>query len=280
MKMFKRAKAMLLTGILATGIMLTGCGKQTNLWLIHLEDGELDLDVSVPFEDFIEEAVNKGLVPMDIHNAFIYDENAERSGLKVTSDEVDTDKLVYVLHNDNEDDVQSFWLNLENYRSKVLRDFESDDGISRSTDEDELPKEYLFLNNLHSSGARGTEDLHCYYAVVVDGKYYDLTEYVDKLPKKIDRDDFDEYREAIRDMGRTVSMLVPIVLKYPEGYTDALADNYKKNDALKNCFAITDALADCNEKLRNGEIENFGYIAYYYVKGSMVSCDYFVITEN
>lgn len=278
MKMFKRAKAMLLTGIMTAGILLTGCGKQTNLWLVHLEEG--DLDVSVSFEDFIEEAVNKELVPMDIQKAFIYDENAENSGIKILSGDVDTDKLVYVLHIDNEDDVQSFWLNLENYKSKVLRDFESDDGISRSTDEDELPKEYLFLNNLHSSGARGTEDLHCYYAVVVDGKYYDLTEYVDKLPKKIDRDDFDEYREAIRDMGMTVSRLVPNVLNHPEGYTDAFADNYKKDDALKNCFAITDALADCNEKLRDGEIENFGYIAYYYVNGKMMACDYFVITEN
>ena len=54
-KFFNRVKSAMLAGIVTATMVLSGCGKSQDMWLIHLKDG--DLDMSESFTDLLEELV-------------------------------------------------------------------------------------------------------------------------------------------------------------------------------------------------------------------------------
>ena len=116
---------------------------------------------------------------------------------------------------------------------------------------------------------------------MVDGQYKDLSSYVDDLPSKLTEEKFDEIYNMYQSLGRVVYRLVPELIYYSSlGYGKDFADTYEEDEALRNTVALLYAISDVYEEFKDGEIENFGTIAYTYSEGDMESCEYIIVSED
>ena len=120
-----------------------------------------------------------------------------------------------------------------------------------------------------------------YFAVLKDGKYVDLQEYIDNLPEEVTDEFAEEIAAAVQEAINYGHYHI-----YPDMITenivfntsDVLEENYGDEDFREVC-AIILAFDDLYRAFEAGEIESFGAISYAYVEDDMVSCLYSVINE-
>ena len=270
-----RVKAVVMAGILSAGMLLGGCGKKASMWEMKFDDVKVDLSTSQ--EEVLAELIDNDISVVNAMRLYVYDEDGDESDLNAL--DIDRDKMLY-MDQFEEDDVKGYYIMFDS-TYKIFKKFESADGVNKKTDEDDLPKAFLFLDDLDIAGSRSTNDLHTYTAIVVDGQYLDMSKYVKKLPDEITEDDVDDIHDMTRDMGRLGSELgskkfISSAYMDPED----IVDDYEDDEAIKNEIAILYALNDLQKDLEDGKIKNFGTISYSFVNGDLDSFKYYIVTED
>ncbi len=271
----KSVNAGVLAGIMAVSLLLGGCGKaKTNAWNFTVDDVKYDL--SAPFTDFVQLAISEDIDIFEPYTAKAYDEDGELVKVKLL--DMDKDK-VFVAGTYEDGDLEHVYFTLLDGYGK-FRDYESADGINYKSDEDEIPEIFLDMEDKHSPG-RILNGVHSYYAIIVDGQYMDLSGYVDDLPRKMSEDDYEEFKEKYRDLGKEAYKVLPTIFltaSFADG-TDLMAE-YSEDEAVRNAFAIAYAVFDLYDKLQDGEIENFGSVSYSFEDHDLYALDYHLLRTN
>lgn len=272
-----KLRSIALSGIIAASMILSGCGKKTSMWTFHLDD--MEIDMAAPFSDTVETLIDDDLYVFDPFYCKFFDSDGEYSHQKAFSIQNERDEMILMMKFEEDDEQVIFFAISTEYGP--FKKFESADKITRKTDDDELPKYFLFLDSYNKSTASIQDKLQNYCALVVDGQYKDLSSYVDDLPSKLTEEKFDEIYNMYQSLGRVVYRLVPELIYYSSlGYSEDFADTYEEDEALRNTVALLYAISDVYEEFKDGEIENFGTIAYTYSEGDMESCEYIIVSED
>jgi len=114
-------------------------------------------------------------------------------------------------------------------------------------------KRYLHIGKM---GLFSDENESVYFVFVVDGRYYNLKGYIDKIEKNKENDTLGD----VIDMANEADVLYA-------GFTSNIIDaiDLKKEGAIwrdnyTNAFALQLASVEFYEKLLAGEIDNYGYV--------------------
>ena len=277
-KVFSKIKTALLAGIVSATMVLSGCGKDQNLWLIHLKDG--DVDMSGSFTDILEELIDLDQRPADMYQGGVYEEDGSFSGDYPGYND-NNDDLLYISHYEGDDEnVVCLYFNV-NY-NKAFKKAEFANNITRKTKEEELPDNFLYLDYYYLRIFKHTNESQTYYSIIVDGKEYNLNKYVKKLPDELSEEYYDELVDRYEDLSYVVQQMTVYELMEnicSKDY-DWIADKYEDEEAIRNAVAITFALSDIYKDFQNGKIENFGTITVTYEEEDMVSVSYFVVNEK
>lgn len=273
-----RIRSIALSGIIAASMLLSGCGKKTSMWTFHIEDMEIDMATS--FTDILELLDDNDIYGIDPITLKVYDTDGEDSKISINKNIIENDGFVFMWHEEDDDEELTSFSITKN--RGLFKKYESADKINRKTDEDDLPDNYLYLASYNRCDEKKLDDLHNYYAVIVDGKYVDLSKYVENLPEEFTEDTFDECYAMFNDLGRLTFLLLPekLVSCVTMTYSEEMKDLYDEDDAFKNVVATIYALSDIYEDFKDDKIENFGTISYSYIDGDMNAFDYYIISKN
>ena len=277
-KHIKRSGAAILAAVLTVCMLFTGCGKSASCWEISFNGTSLNLADS--FEAVVKKAVKADIPVMNFMMMYLYDENAEKSSVKAMDvlgkSYEKRNELLYI----NQVKDQKFALTdiLADKETGNLQKFKFANGMSYTSKETGLSKEFINLASYNLAGAKNVKDNNNYTALVADGTFVDLSERIAGLPAELSDSDLDKLETARFDCGRAGSELLPNRWVYmpPEADFDA-KEAFRTDESFRNTVALIWELESLLSALENGEIKHLGTISYSFNDGEMVSMEYKIL---
>ncbi len=240
------------------------------LWNITFNGNQYDLGKG--FEAVTDDVTDKGGYVVGIRTGRILKDD-QYAGmtlgqLKKEGIELDWDELFAVdffdfSTNSTEDMNEVFIVSFGAEGIDNLKNFESADGLNRHSKERDLP---FYFTPMGIYGIRNR-----YYAIIVDGKAFDISPYLNEVPDEITDEYLSGFLEAIEQFQKkSFYAMLPIYFKGPEWKTNT-------DNEAHQAFAAAEAFMDVYRKYQGGEINSIGTISYSFVNGKADGCDYQIL---
>ena len=257
-------------------MMLAGCaktGSDSSVW--NFKYRGTSLDISEPYVEMIKKAVAGGPAVMDFERATFYDENGEVSKLKwteATGEKYERENLMFVhLWQDKNCAVSAFTADAV---TGNLKNFKSSDGFSSASKESDVTDKFVFVSDYNLSGSARAIDLNNYTALVIDGKYVDISDKINNLPATLSDEDLEYLSNLKYTVGNACSRMLPDGMVSAKLTVDDWQSKYESEEAFRSACALMYAIEDTYNSFCNGEIENFGTISYAFKDGVIESVEF------
>lgn len=272
----KKRITLTLSLIMIVCMMFTGCAKTgsgSSVWNFKFRG--TSLDISKPYKEMIKKAVSDGTLVMDFERMTFFDENGEVFKLRIweqTGEKYEKKNIMYVhLWEDKTCAVSAF---IADSTAGNLENFKSSDGFSPASKESDLTDKFVFLSNYNLTGSSRNRDANNYTALVIDGKYVDISDKINSLPASLSDEEVDYLYNLRYTVGPSCTHMLPSGMLSPVLNVDDWQSEYESEESFRNACALMYAIEDAYASFCNGEIENFGTVSYAFADGVIESTEF------